>query len=157
MKLTFGRVIDVVLVMAIVYAAIMFRPASSRRPELPRVTAGETLPALAVAPYAQARRTVVLYVRSSCHFCTASMDFYRELAQEGRRIVVVDNESAQILDAYLSDNHLAVPRASVTRADFPKFVATPTLVVVDAKGTVVNAWIGQLNAEQQQAVRLSLD
>lgn len=153
--LTFDRVLNVALLAAVLYGVVAIRLAS--RPALTAYERGETAPAIAGVSYGAAKRTAVLFVRSTCHFCTESMSFYQELVKDGRQVVAISGEPRDRLDAYLTENGLAIRSATITRGEWPKLVGTPTIVVVDASGRVVKSWAGLLSPHDQQNVRESLN
>lgn len=155
MRVTFDRVLNVLLLAAVVYGIAVMRPSPARTPQT--YTPGEQAPAIAGLPYAEAKRTAVLFVRSTCHFCTESMPFYRELAKDGRRVVAISGDSREVLDRYLTDNGLTIPRATVARGDWTKLTGTPTIVVVDAAGRVVKSWVGLLSPEGQRDLIATLN
>lgn len=152
--LTFDRVLNVLLLVAVVYGLTMLR--STAPAPRPGYTAGEQAPAIAGVSYAGAKRTAVLFVRSSCHFCTESMAFYRSLAAQ-HRVVAISSEPLENLGTYLSENDLAVPRATVTQREWSKLSGTPTIVVVDGAGKVVQSWLGSLSQAQERDVMASLN
>jgi peroxiredoxin len=146
--------VNVLLLVAVVYGIAMMRTPTRTPPSA--YTPGEQAPAIAGLPYAGARRTAVLFVRSTCHFCTESMGFYRELAK-GRRVVAISNDAPDVLDRYLTDNGLTVPRATVARGAWAKLSGTPTIVVVDAAGRVVKSWVGALSPDGQRDLIATLN
>lgn len=104
--------------------------------------------------------TVLLFVRSSCQFCTASMPFYARLRQqmaasggaERLRLVIVTTDDRDTASSYLAQHRLTVDQL-LASARFPdKVWATPTLVVVSSTGVVKGAWTGQLNAARELEV-----
>jgi len=117
--------------------------------------AAEVLPGV---KYDDAQATLVLYVRSTCHYCSASMPFYRSISERlGRaariKLVAVSDEEPGILTDYLNANGL--------RVDVPvqfqgRSRGTPTVVLVDNAGRVRNVWIGQQPKEGEQRVMAAL-
>jgi hypothetical protein len=154
MKLTFDQVVNTLLLVVLVYGVAVLRPVAPQA--RPTYTAGEQAPPIAGQPYREAKRTAVLFVRSTCHYCTESMGFYRELAK-GRRVVAISGDAPDVLDRYLTDNGLTIPRATVARGEWPKLSGTPTIVVVDAAGLVVKSWVGTLSPEGQRDLLATLN
>ena len=105
------------------------------------------------------RKTLVLYLRSSCAYCTQSMEFYRRLAAQPDRptLVVMGPESEQVLRDYVNqhgvivDHIVTVPRAAL------KFPGTPALALVEPDGTVQKAWVGKLSANREGEVLKTLE
>jgi thiol-disulfide isomerase/thioredoxin len=140
------------------------RSAAARRPP-PAVQrddyrVGELLPPHGKLQLADSDKTLVLFLRSSCGYCTASMPFYRRLLEARSntktvRIVAVSYEPQEVLDKYLRDNKLAPDAAvSIPPAEFRQFrvMGTPTLILTDRGRLVRQIWIGQLPASAQSDV-----
>jgi hypothetical protein len=104
----------------------------------------------------QAKMTLVLVTRSGCHFCSASMPFYRRLvkvAQEsGVRLVGATSEDPEANRSYLASNDIRAD--AVISADDNHIMAsgTPTLILVRNNGQVVNSWVGQLKEARENEV-----
>jgi peroxiredoxin len=150
-RVTVDRVLNVLLLVAVVYGIAAVRPTSQPKPTT--YQSGETVSAITGVPYAAAKRTAVLFIRSTCHYCTESMPFYQDLMKGGARLVAISGEPQESLNAYLDEHGLSIESATVERASWPKLTGTPTLLIVDDTGRVVKSWIGLLSAPDQQAVR----
>lgn len=104
------------------------------------------------------RPTLVMHLSSRCQYCTASLGFYRALAEANRtaRIVVVGSEAAEQLKVYVESAGF-YPDAIVRVAPGTlKMPSTPTLALVDTTGTVAGIWRGRLKPELEQQVRARL-
>lgn len=148
---------------ALIAAAIAFiwmvfsKPTTSTEPEK-AYTTGErfSIKGVNVADVTAGHATVVLYVRSSCKFCTESMPFYKTLAEtaERPRLVVVGYEDEATLGKYVSDH--SVKPDSVLRLDRnepeSRLRGTPTLILVNSTGRVEGAWRGRLDESQRTKV-----
>jgi hypothetical protein len=102
--------------------------------------------------------TLVMYVRSTCHFCTESMPFYEALSRERSKgqhwtWVVAAGEPIDTARAYLSSHHVE-PDDVIS---VPPTVPTPTLVLVDRTGVIKKVWTGALDSSGQQEVRATLN
>lgn len=104
--------------------------------------------------------TVALVVQSQCHFCAASMPFYRELSQlraPGRiQFAVFSHESVDTTTGYLQANDVRTDVVAQLKGQEIPTTGTPTLVLIDRDGIVRDSWIGQLSAAQEQSVKLML-
>lgn len=113
---------------------------------------GDTLGAESIAGHVIGRRSIVLFARSGCKFCTDSMDFYRRIAATPGRLpfIIVTTDRRDVFDAYLRQHGLAVDEVVVTdsKSSFPP---TPTLLVVEADTKIAMLWKGQLREAQQEA------
>lgn len=68
-----------------------------------------------------ADQTLLLFLRSTCVYCTASMPFYARVSEERQRseaslrLVAVSSEPQPVLDAYLKQHGVAVDKAVSVR------------------------------------------
>jgi thioredoxin-related protein len=101
-------------------------------------------------------KTLILALNVNCTFCTQSLPFYKRLLKSGERggyktqiVAVFPNEQAEVFD-YVVRHRLEVQ--SLHEVDFARLGVggTPTLLLVDRNGTVIDSWVGQL-AEQKEA------
>jgi hypothetical protein len=116
--------------------------------------AGDKLGPLPDLDLSASPATLVLYLRSGCKYCTASMAFYRRLAEQRRRarIVVIGTEPLATLQAYVSshsfrpDQVISVPSGTV------RFRGTPSLALVGSDATIQAVWRGQLGPQIENDV-----
>jgi thiol-disulfide isomerase/thioredoxin len=103
--------------------------------------------------WAESKKTLVLAVSSTCHFCTESAPFYQRLVKEGgvRLIAVVPQDAAEGR-AYL--DRLNVPIGDVRQMPLGAIgvEGTPTLMLVDDKGVILNSWVGKLPTSTEDEV-----
>lgn len=102
-------------------------------------------------------RTLLLILSTSCHFCTESAPFYQRLAQEkakkgGVGLIAVLPQSVGDSQKYLNDLGVSVDDIKQAGLDTVQARGTPTLVMVDRTGTVVESWVGKLPAEKEGEV-----
>lgn len=98
--------------------------------------------------------TLVLYLASTCRFCTQNMPFYRQLASvRGRtRLAVVGLEPREVLLDYAKNGGLQVDLVLSVRAGLLKLPATPMLVLVAPDGRIRALWRGLLSTSEQGEV-----
>jgi hypothetical protein len=104
--------------------------------------------------------TLVMVLRKDCHFCSASADFYKRLVDESARlrvpvIAALPDETAASRE-YLGALGIAVADVRSIPLRSLGVGATPTLVLVDARGAVTRSWVGQLPPEAEAEVMRSL-
>jgi hypothetical protein len=102
-------------------------------------------------------RTLLLVLSTSCHFCTESAPFYQRLAQEkakkgGMGLVAVLPQSVGESQKYLNDLGVSVDDIKQAGLDAVQVRGTPTLIMADRTGTVVESWVGKLPAEAEGEV-----
>lgn len=101
-------------------------------------------------------QTLLMILSTNCRYCTESAPFYQQLAQQaGRnniRLVAVLPQSIGEGQKYLSDHSISVDevRQSPPRAAYAN--ATPTLVLIDRTGSVVESWVGKLPPQKEAEV-----
>jgi len=124
-------------------------------------TPGDQVGGLANVDFRKAPRTLLLVVRSSCHYCKASMPFYRLLASAsksripGLRLIGVCTESEEACATFLRQEKLELDDTVAVRPGALRIRGTPTLVLVDAEARVVKVWTGQLqDAKQREVLRI---
>ncbi len=105
--------------------------------------------------------TLLVFVRTSCRFCAASLGFYSELAQQvdttaSARVVLLSYDEPEQLQTWLKEHGAHFDQlVHLTPGQF-RVRAVPMLLLVDRNGVVVRSWIGQLNPAEQAQVRSSL-
>jgi thioredoxin-related protein len=124
--------------------------------EIKTVSAGEKL-SLPDVNWDTSRQTLLIVLSQGCHFCSESVPFYQRLAEEvkGRsdiRLLAVLPQPTSEGQKYLDD--LGVPIKDVKQAELSSIPVrgTPTLVLVDSKGVVTDAWVGKLPSDKEAEV-----
>ena len=159
MKLTLENAmyLTVMIACCIVTAVVLLRP-----PKLTLTAApykpGEVVGSVENVDYGKANKTLLIVVRSGCEFCSASMPFYRRLAETTRdrndvRVLIVTRDDTLVAGRYLGGYQLQLP--VVTSIDVSRalnIAATPTLILVNRTGTVKNVWVGQLSSGREKEV-----
>lgn len=104
------------------------------------------------------QRSILIFVRSGCIYCKQSMPFYRELmgGKMQARLIVLGAESKETLATYCASYGLSPDSIASVPMGATKFAVTPTLVVVEPDGTVVDAWTGELDRSRQAEVKRSV-
>ena len=101
-------------------------------------------------------QTVLLVLQKGCIYCTESAPFYQRLLKDGAgknvRFVAVLPQPKAVSDIYLAD--LGIPGIEMREATLQSLDVrgTPTLIVANEKGEVVNTWTGKLRPEREQEV-----
>lgn len=98
-------------------------------------------------------QTLVLAVSSTCHFCTESAPFYRQLAAHNRaRLIAVLPQSAEEGKLYLEGLGVAVDEIKQISLSSINVSGTPTLILVNNDGVITDTWVGKLQAAQEADV-----
>ena len=124
--------------------------------------AGDKIKDTADLNLAKAPVTLLLFTRSACRFCEASMPFYGRLTEAARtggtRIISVTDEDLGENRAYLTSHGIVTEGYLAAGPNGIRFFGTPDLVLVRDGGTVVKSWHGMLRPTKEtevlQAVQL---
>lgn len=118
--------------------------------------------ALPGVDWAQREQTLLVVLDQECRFCADSAPFYQRLAHElaGNskvRLVAVLPQGVAESKQYL--NRLNVPIEEVRQSELRALgvQSTPTLILVNGKGEVLEAWAGKLSPEQETEVLRRID
>jgi len=152
-----------IIVVCIIAAAILIRNNffPPRPPGAPaEAQKGESLPELRKAIPAGTQRALFLAVSPTCHFCNDSLPFYKQLMdrrnQAGSAVKVI---AAVPADAEAKNfSSAGVTPDAVVHVDFSKIKVpgTPTLLLVDDQGKVLDVWVGKLDESREKQVLASL-
>ena len=128
-------------------------------PRIPRsVAAGDRLSPVPGIDWSTHRRTLILALNSSCHYCQDSMPFYQGLVQgqpkdrQDLDIIAVFPNDAEAVQQLLRQEALSIRGIPAVPLDQLGVVGTPTLILVDGEGRVQQSWVGLLTPRQQLEV-----
>jgi len=148
----------IVIVLAVVVGSVFLKDRlSTVAPESNEVKAGDKLASPDGWDWAAHDQTLVLGLRKGCHFCEDSAPFYQRLTaqQQGgsnSTIVAVFPDAADAVKEVVQSERLRVHALAGVPLERLKISGTPTLLLVDRSGTVMNAWIGMLSPRQELEV-----
>ena len=102
-------------------------------------------------------RTMLLVLSTNCRYCTESAPFYQRLAREkaGRgdvRLLAVLPQSVEESKKYLGEHGVAADDVRQTEPKALGVQGTPTLLLVDKTGAVVDSWVGKLPPPKEDEV-----
>lgn len=138
-----------ITIVVVLVQRFFFTPTAKAPPTIP-IGTKVSLPDV---DWAANRKTLVLALQTSCHFCSESAPFYQRLVQaagaKGVKLVAVlpqpPNEGHDYLDK------LAVPISDVRQATLSSLsvAGTPTLILVNEKGEAAGVWVGKLPSDKE--------
>jgi len=145
--------IAIILVCAIAAFVLIRNQFFPQRPpgSPPQVEKGEQFAQLKAVVPAGAQKTLMVAVSPTCHFCNDSMPFYKRLIDERNQkgspvkfIAAVPAEEAKAEESKKFADAGAQPDGMV-HMDFAsiKVPGTPTLLLVDNNGKVLDVWVGK--------------
>ncbi len=149
----------VVIVLAVVIGSVFLMDwFASPGPGPNEVKVGDQLPGLSAYDWKAHDRTLVLALRNGCHFCEASIPFYRRLAkleqskQIGVHLIAVFPDDPGIVRQVVETQQLTIEVVAGFELGQVNVQATPTLMLVDEQGRVSKVWMGELPAAQEAEV-----
>lgn len=149
-------VLLVALVILIVFARNYFtKSGTSLQPGLVR---GQAFSQLSKLNYRDAPQTLLIAADIRCQYCAESVPFYMALVQaqqqnkDATNIVMIFPNSEDEVNQYVQQRHLGID--TVTGIDFRGYglVSTPTIILVDRSGKVIDFWIGKLPEDVEQQI-----
>lgn len=105
----------------------------------------------------ESKQTVVLALSDKCKFCSESAPFYQRLAQDlaqrsDVRLIALFPRDVDAGKQYLAQLGVSVAQVIQAPLDTLQVRGTPTLVIVDNNGAVMQSWVGKLNSERESEV-----
>lgn len=121
-----------------------------------RLQRGATMPA-GILDFSTNDKNLLLVLSTACHYCTASIPFYKQLIEKNAingsvRIVASFPQDEPTIKRYLSENRLTFDSVIVATPSQMLAGGTPTLILVNRDGAIVNSWIGKLTPELEKDV-----
>lgn len=99
-------------------------------------------------------KTLLLALSTTCHFCTQSAPFYQHLVKEhgGARLIALVPQEAYEGRAYLKKLGVGIDDVRKAAMGELGLSGTPTLILVDNLGRIVDIWVGALPPDRQEEV-----
>jgi hypothetical protein len=106
--------------------------------------------------WSKSPKTIVMAISTECHFCSASAPFYKTLTiaarQKHERVIAFFPQNKDVSQAYLQNKQIDVDDVLQGALESIQVHGTPTLLLVDANGTITRSWVGQLSHEVETQV-----
>ena len=106
--------------------------------------------------FSEKQKTLILGLQASCRLCADSAPFYKRLIENSRdkniKIVAALPSSLEESQAYfqkLGINGLEIKQTSLDKLQIS---GTPTLILVNQKGEVINRWVGVVPSFKEEEV-----
>lgn len=147
--------IIVVAIVVCVAAVRYFRTkASGRQAPTPAMAAGTRIN-LKSEDWARNRQTLLLALSTNCKYCSASAGFYQRLvntATSNTKLVAVLPQTPEESQQYLAALKVTIEDVQQISPSSLGVRATPTLILVNSEGNVINSWVGQLSPDKETEV-----
>ena len=149
-----------IIVVAVLLGGVLVKrylwPTAQPSPAQARIQPGTKL-SVPGLEWGKNERTLLLVLSTTCRFCTESSPFYQRLAQEkakkaGVGLVAVLPQSVDESQKYLNGLGVFVDDIKQVGPDAVPVTGTPTLIMADRTGAVVESWAGKLPAEKEVEV-----
>jgi len=158
--------IAVLLVAVAILAVLALNYIGGQKP-VPRIVEGlqqgQQFPTISGVAYTGAASTLLIAMSTKCAYCTQSIPFYNQLAdmkingKTSLRAIAIFPNSDDEVQRYAQQHQLKTEHKSSIDFEQLKLTATPTMVLVDQNGRVVNFWVGALKPDAQQQFLNSLE
>ena len=106
------------------------------------------------------QKTLLVVLQKGCHFCSESMPFYKTLVEKakekGVKLVAVLPNSREEGSQYLRENGVEIQDIQQAQLNSVNVRGTPTLILVNNKGEVLDSWIGKLPTSKEDEIVGSL-
>lgn len=99
-------------------------------------------------------QTLVLALSNTCRFCTESATFYQQLIRErgNVRTIAVLPQAVGESRKYLGGLNVRVDHIKQMTLQSIGVEGTPTLILLDRNGAVLDSWVGKLSSTDQSRV-----
>ncbi len=158
-----------IIVFAAIIAIVLIRQQINRRADAKRVAAAEELqsalnPGRQIQPpigydWNQHNRTLLMALRYGCIHCEKNMSFYRKVKARVDKAGL----NTSLLSIFPDDSFVAQHDLDTHGLNGLPYIAnvnfvelhvfgTPTLLLIDNKGTITHSWLGELSEHDQEEV-----
>lgn len=133
------------------------QPSPKNNPEKAVITPlGKSMP-LEDINWKENKKTLVLYVSTTCHFCNESSPFYKQLVEKysndkNVKLVAVMPQSLDEAKGHLKDLGVNITDVYSTPLSSIGVTATPTLLLVNESGMIMETWRGKLSSDKEEQV-----
>jgi hypothetical protein len=145
-----------IIFVIVVITAILIKDHVLRRPDNTREIAVGTRFALPNASWRISEKSIVFALSTTCHFCSESAGFYRELLKQCKlrniRSIAVFPQEEAVARQYAQNLGVEFDEVRQAPLSMLEIYGTPTLLLVDNQGIVRNVWIGKLPDRAEREV-----
>lgn len=112
--------------------------------------------------WAENEKNLILVLNKNCRFCNESAPFYQRLTndiakQTNTRLIAVLPHEDEVNKQYLKEHSLEISNIINVSSLSVSVRSTPTLILVDNKGVIVEQWVGKLaNSDAENKVIAAL-
>jgi hypothetical protein len=125
----------------------------------PEVVKGKSVDGRALGvDWKRNRRTLVMAISTTCHYCKDSVPFYQKLGATGTDVKMIAVLPQPVAEGqqYLNGAGVHVDEVKQATLNTLGVRGTPTLMLVNDSGVVTDVWIGKLQPDQEAQVLTAL-
>jgi thioredoxin-related protein len=119
---------------------------------------GTTFAQLPGVDYSNAPKTLLIALSSKCDHCSESLPFYKQVTDKqseninASHIVAIFPDTQSEVEQFTRQKDLNLD--TVAGVDFQalNLIATPTVLLVDNSGKIIDFWIGKLSKDAEQEI-----
>jgi len=145
-----------IIIVALLLGVVLVKKYFASSPDTTNI---RTIPAgtkisLPDVDWSKSRQTMLIVLSQGCHFCSESVPFYQHLTQEVKdrsdtRLIAVLPQPPSDGQKYLDNLGLAIKDVIQVELSSIQVRGTPTLILVDSRGVVADAWVGKLSSNKE--------
>ncbi len=123
---------------------------------------GDVLTKIASLDYRNSSQTLLIAMNTECHFCTESVPFYNHLVKsrqgqdETARIIAIFPNKENEVNQYVQQHRLQTETIAAVNLSALNMVNTPTVILVDSGGKILDFWVGKLQENMERQVIKSI-
>lgn len=106
--------------------------------------------------FSQKPRTLILVLQKGCRFCTESAPFYKRLKDSttNQKTKLVAVLPSKIEDSIAYAREIGIPDLEIKQSALNNLQVsgTPTLILTNNNGEIINFWIGKLPPEKEEEI-----
>jgi thioredoxin-related protein len=104
--------------------------------------------------WAKNGQTLLVVLQKGCHFCAESAPFYQGLTREmeeskSAKLIAVLPQEVNESQQYLADLKVPISEVKKISPDLLGVSGTPTLILVNSAGAVIDSWTGKLTSDKE--------
>lgn len=144
-----------IIIAAAVLIFVFVRNYTGKSANIPTIAPGTKF-GLKDVSWQSNNKNMVFAVSTTCHFCSESAPFYRELVtqckQQHVHTIAVLPQPIPEAESYLKNEGVAVDEIRQATLTDLQIGGTPTLLLVDGSGTVKNVWVGKQPDDKEKEI-----
>lgn len=107
--------------------------------------------------WSKSEKNLLMVLSTTCKYCTESSAFYQRLTKqnaEARKLNIVAAFPQEVGESakYIQDNGYAVDKIIKANPSDVLVRGTPTIILTDKNGTVLESWSGKLTPDKENEV-----